>query len=700
VRRVAWVLVAALAVVAAACTSNSTSTPSATTSGGSGHVAHTAFGSNWTVYHGAPAGSGADTAGTDLNPAHALWTSPTLDGQVYGEPLVEDGRIIVATENDTVYALAANTGAVLWKNHVGTPVPSSDLPCGDIGPSVGITGTPVIDANRSEIYAVADEFVGGTAEHLLVGLDLFTGALLLNQPADAPGSHPRYQLQRTGLNLTGGRVIFGYGGNDGDCETPSNPYHGWIVAIPETGGTMQTFEVDSGAGDTEGAVWMGGAAPEVDAGGNIWFATGNGSGSSTTDPDNGDSVIELSSQLHELQSFTPSTWKHDNDNDFDLGSEAPALVPGGVVFQAGKSQTAFLMNEAALGGIGGQTDIATSFCGNDVDGGTAVSGSTVYVPCMNGLEAVNVNTATKKFVRSPSFPLWQTSTNSPGPPVLAGGLVWTIDQANGTLYGLNPATGSATQQFSTGGGDNHFPTPSVADGLLLAPGNKAVLAFDGPGGAPPAPPPAPPRPGYSTAASDGGVFTFGGAVFHGSEGGHHLDAPIVGMTEDPQTGGYWLVASDGGVFSFGAPFHGSEGGHHLDAPIVGMAEDPVAGYLLVAADGGIFTFGGAPFHGSEGGHPLDAPVVGMAPDATTGGYWLVASDGGIFTFDAPFRGSEGGHRLTAPVVGMAPDATTGGYWLVGSDGGIFSFAAPFFGSEGGEPLDAPMVAIGAYQPPV
>ena len=35
---------------------------------------------------------------------------------------------------------------------------------------------------------------------------------------------------------------------------------------------------------------------------------------------------------------------------------------------------------------------------------------------------------------------------------------------------------------------------------------------------------------------------------------------------------YWLVASDGGIFSFGgAPFYGSTGNIHLNQPIVGMA---------------------------------------------------------------------------------------------------------------------------------
>ena len=72
-------------------------------------------------------------------------------------------------------------------------------------------------------------------------------------------------------------------------------------------------------------------------------------------------------------------------------------------------------------------------------------------------------------------------------------------------------------------------------------------------------------------ASDGGIFSFGDAAFYGSEGGVHLNQPIVGMASTPDGLGYWLVASDGGIFSFGdAAFHGSEGGVHLNQPIVGM----------------------------------------------------------------------------------------------------------------------------------
>ena len=170
-------LLAAGAAVAAA--------DAATPASGVAHVDPT---TSWTVYHGNPLGTGVDTSGVTFSPPNLAWKSPVLDGQVYGEPLEATGRVFVATENDTIYALAANTGAILWSTHVGTPVPSGDLPCGDIGPTVGITGTPVIDTARGEIFAVADELSGGTPAHVLVGLNIYTGSSLLAQAVDPPGT--------------------------------------------------------------------------------------------------------------------------------------------------------------------------------------------------------------------------------------------------------------------------------------------------------------------------------------------------------------------------------------------------------------------------------------------------------------------------------------------------------------------------------
>jgi len=217
--------------------------------------------------------------------------------------------------------------------------------------------------------------------------------------------------------------------------------------------------------------------------------------------------------------------------------------------------------------------------------------------------------------------------------------------------------------------------------------------------APPAAAATTPLTAYWLVASDGGIFSFGGAPFYGSTGGMVLNKPIVGMAVTPDGGGYWLVASDGGIFSYGdAQFYGSTGSMTLNKPIVGMAPTPDGkGYWLVASDGGIFSYGDAQFYGSTGSINLNKPVVGMSATPSGKGYWLVASDGGIFSYgDAQFHGSTGSLALNKPVIGMITGPNGAGYFLVASDGGIFSFgSAPFYGSLGGLPLKNPIVAATA-----
>jgi Bacterial Ig domain/PQQ-like domain len=422
---------------------------------------------NWLVYHGALSGSGADPSGASFSPAHQGWVSPALGGQIYGEPLALGSQVFVATESDAVVALSATNGSVLWSTTVGKAVPAGDLPCGDISPTVGITSTPVIDSSRNEIFVVADQLVAGVIRHRLYGLSVSNGAILLNQVVDPPGSDPKAQLQRVALTLDGGQVIIGYGGNSGDCSD----YHGWVVAAPEGGGALKTFEVDSGPGESQGAIWMGGAAPIIDGSGNIWVATGNGSNTQTGDPyDDGDGVLELSSSLSLVQYFAPANWTADNATDKDLGSSSPVVMPNGLVFQVGKAGTGYLMQQSALGGIGGQIATLPALCGGVVDGGDAFANNIVYAPCSGGLVAIKVGTSPPSLTR-----LWQTSTGSKGPPIITAGMIWTI--GGSTLYGLDPSTGAALEQFGLAGEANHFPTPAVGDGLLLAPSTDQVYAF-------------------------------------------------------------------------------------------------------------------------------------------------------------------------------------------------------------------------------
>jgi len=437
---------------------------------------------SWTVYHGDAAGSGVAAPVTSVDTSARVWTSPTLDGEIYGEPLVFAGRVYVATENDTVYALSAATGAVAWSAHLGSPVPSTSLPCGDITPTVGITGTPVIDPARGEIFVVADEMVNGNPAHMLTGLATTTGKTELTQDVDPPGADTAALLQRTGLTLDDGRVVFGMGGNFGDCAS----YRGRVIAAPETGGKPRTFTVDAAADESQGAVWMGGAAPVVDASGRVWVATGNGSVYSYSHAyDDSDAVLELSPTMRLLQYFAPSNWPTNNSQDLDM-STAPVLLPDGQVILAGKSRIVYLLDGSRLGGIGTQQASLGSACSNDIDGGIALAGMTVYLPCVSGIIAVRAAQS------PPALHLVWSSATGGGPPILAAGLVWTIGQ-DGTLYGLDPATGSTAQQASIGAVANHFPTPAVAAGLMLAPAARDVVAFAAPGpGTSPATPAATP----------------------------------------------------------------------------------------------------------------------------------------------------------------------------------------------------------------
>ncbi len=455
----------------------------------------------WPVYHHDAAGSGAAAPMRGVNTAARAWASPSLDGQIYGEPLVSAGRVYVATENDTMYALSAATGAVAWSAHLGSPVPTGLLPCGNIRPVVGITGTPVIDQARGEIFAVAEELVGGRPAHVLVGLSTATGRRELSQNVDPPGANPAAVLQRTGLTLDAGRVVFGLGGNYGDCGA----YRGRVVSAAETGGPAAYFTVDATAGDSHGAIWMGGAAPVIDASGRIWVSAGNGSASSSGQAyDNSDSVLELSASLRLLQFFAPASWAADNARDLDM-STAPVLLPDGQVLAAGKAGIVYLLRQGHLGGIGGQRATLPSACSQPVDGGAAISGTTAYLPCTSGVIAVRAASSPAALALR-----WRSGTGG-GPPVLAAGRIWTIGP-DGTLYGLDPATGAVRQRVSVGAGASHFPTPTAAGGLLLAASGQHVVAFAESGlsigGLPSARPAAPGRggSGRSTTGAIAGVI--------------------------------------------------------------------------------------------------------------------------------------------------------------------------------------------------
>jgi polyvinyl alcohol dehydrogenase (cytochrome) len=381
------------------------------------------------------------------------WTA-RLDGAVYGQPLVIGDRVIAATENDTVYALARSDGHVLWSAHLGTPQAQSGLPCGDIDP-LGITGTMAYDPATGLVFALA-ETDGG--HHTLAGLDLGTGAVLLHRPLEPPRGDPIAHQQRAALTVLDGYVYVAYGGLYGDCGN----YVGAVIAAPTSGlGPLRTFSVPT---SNLGGIWAPGGAVVAD--GRLLYSVGNGA--SETDYDHSDSVLALTPQLTLADFFSPAVWADDNDHDRDLGSMGPALV-GNHVYTAGKRGVGYVLDAGRLGGIGGevsQAPVCPAF------GGNAVEGSTVYVPCTDGTRAVDISSSGQATVR------WRTPIRANGSPVVGGGAVWTVDTNRGVLYTVDPATGIPRQQITVGAVP-HFASPTLAADRAYLGTTSGVVAISG-----------------------------------------------------------------------------------------------------------------------------------------------------------------------------------------------------------------------------
>lgn len=407
---------------------------------------------DWPVYHRNAARTGYDPAFPAPGALSRAW-SAGLDGAVYGQPIVVRGRIIAATENDTVYALDPTSGAVLWRRHLGTPVRLSTLPCGNIDP-LGITSTPAYDPATGSVF-VSAELSG--PKHTLFALDPATGRVRWSRSLDLPGYSPRTLQQRSALAIGNGYVYVGFGGLAGDC----GQYTGKVVGVRTNGvGPRIAYRVPV---RREGAIWSPGG-PVIDSHGNVYVSVGNGS--STTVYDGSDSVLELSAILKLKSRFAPSRWRTDNARDADLGSLSPVLVPGGWVFIAGKSGIGYVLRQGALGGIGGQVAMRT-VC--QAFGGAAQVGAVLFIPCTNGIRRVTIGA-------DGSISLgWRTGSGANGPPVVGNGTVWSLALQSGQLYALSTSTGAVRAHIAVGAVP-HFASPTLWNGLVLVGTRHGVVA--------------------------------------------------------------------------------------------------------------------------------------------------------------------------------------------------------------------------------
>jgi hypothetical protein len=310
-----------------------------------------------------------------------------VDDQVDAQPLLVQGETIagavhdvlyVVTENNSVYALDANSGQVLLQRNLGAPVPTP-LGCGNNGPNVGITSTPVIDLSRHRLYVIA-YLKGSPPEYQLHALNLTT--LADAKPAvTVAASHTltngstftfnaTYQRQRPALLELKGAIYAGFGSF---CDFQANNSRGWVLGwnasslAPITANELNDTQATSPTSFFLSSVWMSGFGLSSN-GNSIFFATGNSDCNFYDSPElcpsqsTYDGVTNIQESVVGLEPslgtrtgvFTPSNVFQMDIDDADLGASGVMLLPqqpGGAELASivSKDGRLWLLNQNSLG---------------------------------------------------------------------------------------------------------------------------------------------------------------------------------------------------------------------------------------------------------------------------------------------------------------------------------------------------------------
>jgi outer membrane protein assembly factor BamB len=420
---------------------------------------------DWPTYHHSLDRAGVAAARSSFSDLQPAWNAGGLDGPVFAEPLYVGGRVLVATENNTVYAFDATSGALAWQTHLADPVAASALPCGNIRPDVGITGTPAVDTVGGVIYAAA---MVTTSRYELYAVDLATGLVTFHRPLDAPGLDAPSAGQRGALALQQGRVYVPFGGRLGDCGN----YHGQVVAASASDPSAPLLTYTTPA--RRAGMWApGGVAVASD--GTLYVATGNGDASGPEGRT--EAVLALSPTLDELDAWQPSDWLALDRSDTDVGSVPPALLPDlGLIFQTGKNGQGYLLRIGSLGGVGGEVASAgvPAGCGR-VFGGTAYAAPMLYVPCGSRVVALRVSGSPPGFTlawRGPD----ETGQPTVGSPIVVAGAVFDVD-LSGRLFALDASTGAQRFQAQLPGQPVHFAALAYGGGRVYTTTSEGVAAY-------------------------------------------------------------------------------------------------------------------------------------------------------------------------------------------------------------------------------
>jgi Abnormal spindle-like microcephaly-assoc'd, ASPM-SPD-2-Hydin/PQQ-like domain len=467
-----------------------------------------------------------------------LWSTP-VEGQVYAQPLLADGTLLVATEDDDVYGMDPATGAVKWSASLGSAWKASEIGCGDLAPTIGVTATPVIDEETGIAYLTHKAYVSGDSGPVrwyMDALNVATGAEEPGFPVELSGSaqnapgqtfEPETELQRPGLLLMEGVVYAAFGS---DCDTP--PWQGWVFGV-STAGTVKarwSTEVEgSGAG-----IWQSGAGLTSDRPGSILLATGNGpvpeAPTLGSEPPGslGEAVVRLQVQpggaLEATDFFAPYNASELDSWDADFASGGVTGLPNAyfgtpaiphLAVAVGKDGYVYLLNRDDLGGIGEGPDGSDDVVQRIGPYGGVWSrpgvwpgeGGWVYIPTAsagNSAAGSSGNLRVYSYGLSgsgtPSLSLQGTSSDafgfSSGAPIVTSegttpgsALVWVIWAPNGNGEGAQlraydpiPVDGQPVLRWSAPIGTSaKFATPGVGAGrLYVGTRDGHVLAFGSP----------------------------------------------------------------------------------------------------------------------------------------------------------------------------------------------------------------------------
>jgi len=330
-------------------------------------------------YPNQPGLSPATVAGDNFGQLYSL----PVTGQVYAQPVIAKGALVVATEHNDIYGFNPATHEQLWTKNLGATFDARQLNnCGDISPEVGVTSTPVVDNSTGTAYIMSKAYPAGstTVGWYLHALDVTTGVEKPNFPIQIQGNADndpgvsfgaKFELQRPGLLLMNGVV---YAGFSGHCD--AKPFQGWIVGVSTSSAkvtAMWTDEAGPNANPADGpggGIWMSGAGLVSDASGDIVVTTGNGTpppnGLGTDIPGTlGQSLVRLRVQpdgtLKAVDHFAPYDASVLNQTDSDVGSGGPVALPPQyfgtsahprLIVNVGKQGYIWLTDATDLGGVG------------------------------------------------------------------------------------------------------------------------------------------------------------------------------------------------------------------------------------------------------------------------------------------------------------------------------------------------------------